>query len=269
MKLVITGASGFLAGELIPILHGKGYELVLVSARAKLLASKHPDLVCLDYADLDDCLVDATCVVHLAVRNNDRQGDLSDFRKTNVDQTLAVLKAAKSAGVEKFIFASSLHTLGLNGPASDYARSKLEAETLVLNEPGIDVSVLHMAAIYGAKFRGKLTFLNQFPILLRRPALICLSALRPTVHVAKVAQRIEEIVNDSRDGPHYLYDNAQDNPVFTWAKRVIDLSFVIFILVSLGWLMALIWVCIKIDSQGPGLFVQERVGRKGQTFNCY
>lgn len=269
MKLVITGASGFLAGELIPILRGKGYELVLVSARTNQLTIKYPDLVCVDYAELDNHLMDAACVLHLAVRNNDREGDLAAFREINVNQTLAVLKAAKSAGVQKFIFASSLHTLGLNGPKSDYARSKLEAETLVLKETGIDVSVLHMAAIYGSKFRGKLAVLNKLPTILRKPALLCLGALRPTVHVAKVAQRIEEIINEGHDGPHYLHDSAQDNPVFAWSKRAIDLSFALFVFVFLGWLMALVWGAIKLDSRGPGLFVQERVGRNGQTFKCY
>jgi len=269
MKIVITGASGFLASELIPFFRNNGYDLVLVSGRVDLLSESYPDLTCVDYTDLDNNLVDATCVLHLAARNNDRQGDLSAFREINVEQTLAVLMAAKSAEVEKFIFTSSLHTLGLNGPASDYARSKLEAETLVLKETGIDVSVLHMAAIYGSTFRGKLAVLNKLPTILRKPALVCLGALRPTVHVAKVAQHIEEIINGGRDGPHYLHDNAQDNQVFAWSKRAIDLSFAIFVLLFLGWLMALVWVAIKLDSRGPGLFVQERVGRNGKTFKCY
>ncbi|WP_417248560.1 sugar transferase [Celeribacter sp.] len=269
MKLVITGASGFLAGELIPFLRNNGHDLVLVSGRFGVLSEKYPDLVCVDYADFDNHLVDAACVLHLAVRHNDRQGDLSAFREINVDLTLSVLEAAKSAGVKKFIFASSLHTLGLSPPRSDYARSKAEAEELVLNETGIDVSVLHMAAVHGSRFRGKLAVLNKCPKILLKPALTCLGALRPTVHVEKVADRIEEILCNDRCGPHYLHDNLQDNPVFVWTKRTIDLLFALFVFVFLGWLMLLVWVAIKLDSPGPGFFIQERVGRNGKTFNCY
>lgn len=43
-------------------------------------------------------------------------------------------------------------------------------------------------------------------------------------------------------------------------KRCLDLSLAIALLVMLSPLMALIALCIRLDSPGPALFVQERVG---------
>ncbi len=269
MKLVITGASGFLAGELIPLLRDRGFELVLVSARAEVLVNAYPDLTCASYDDLDTHLQGADCVLHLAVKNNDSAGELADFRAINVDQTLSVLHAAKAAGVGKFIYTSSFHTLSLGGPTSHYARSKAEAEAHLAVEHGIDVSVVHMAAVYGRQFNGKLSILNRLATPLQRLAMTCLGALRPTVHVDRVADRIADITNGKCSAPHYLYEPAQENSVYTWAKRAVDLSFVLFVAVVLGWLLAIVWVVIRMDSHGPGLFVQERVGKDGKIFHCY
>jgi exopolysaccharide biosynthesis polyprenyl glycosylphosphotransferase len=52
-------------------------------------------------------------------------------------------------------------------------------------------------------------------------------------------------------------------------KRTIDVILSLTVLVSLSWLMALIALAIRLDSKGPILFRQERVGRNGRRFICY
>jgi exopolysaccharide biosynthesis polyprenyl glycosylphosphotransferase len=52
-------------------------------------------------------------------------------------------------------------------------------------------------------------------------------------------------------------------------KRSIDVAVSVIVLVATSWLMALIALAIKLDSDGPILFKQERVGRNGRRFICY
>src|ERR1700743_3481516 len=54
------------------------------------------------------------------------------------------------------------------------------------------------------------------------------------------------------------------------AKRSFDLVFsVFFIATVLSWLLPVMAILIRMDSRGPVLFVQKRVGRGGRTFLCY
>lgn len=55
-----------------------------------------------------------------------------------------------------------------------------------------------------------------------------------------------------------------------WAmKRLFDIAASLFGLIALGWLIGLLAVLIRRESEGPGIFRQERVGRHGRTFVCY
>jgi exopolysaccharide biosynthesis polyprenyl glycosylphosphotransferase len=52
-------------------------------------------------------------------------------------------------------------------------------------------------------------------------------------------------------------------------KRAMDLVISGAVLVVFGWLFLLISLLIKLDSEGPVFFKQERVGRNGRRFMCY
>lgn len=52
-------------------------------------------------------------------------------------------------------------------------------------------------------------------------------------------------------------------------KRTIDVVVSLVVLISLSWLMVLIALAIRLDSSGPILFRQERVGRNGRRFICF
>jgi exopolysaccharide biosynthesis polyprenyl glycosylphosphotransferase len=51
-------------------------------------------------------------------------------------------------------------------------------------------------------------------------------------------------------------------------KRVLDLGGAAFGLLLLSPLIALIWLAIKLESPGPGIFGHRRLGRNGRVFNC-
>jgi exopolysaccharide biosynthesis polyprenyl glycosylphosphotransferase len=54
-----------------------------------------------------------------------------------------------------------------------------------------------------------------------------------------------------------------------WVKRSMDLFVALVVLIAGAVPMALIALAIKMDSDGPVLFRQERVGRNGRRFICY
>ena len=52
-------------------------------------------------------------------------------------------------------------------------------------------------------------------------------------------------------------------------KRSFDIFFALFLLILFSPVMLLIAIAIKLDSRGPVIFKQQRVGRNGKLFYCY
>ena len=52
-------------------------------------------------------------------------------------------------------------------------------------------------------------------------------------------------------------------------KQFFDVGFSFFLLITLSPLLAIISILIKLDSKGPILFIQKRVGKDSEIFNIY
>jgi lipopolysaccharide/colanic/teichoic acid biosynthesis glycosyltransferase len=52
-------------------------------------------------------------------------------------------------------------------------------------------------------------------------------------------------------------------------KKIVDLVGATVALVLCAPVMAIVWAVIRLDSRGPGIFVQPRVGRNGRVFGCF
>lgn len=75
--------------------------------------------------------------------------------------------------------------------------------------------------------------------------------------------------NASSAGPR-LRGLVDKKPVFFFCKRVADLLFsTLFIVFVLSWLFPVVALLTWLDSGGPIMFLQERVGRGGRTFICF
>jgi len=143
MKVLITGATGFVGQSLIQNLN-KSYDVIaLIRAQSRLLPSTVQQLVANNIFEAD-IPNDVEIIIHLAGRahilNEQTIDPLTEFRKVNVDGTLQLARQALDKKVKRFIFMSSI---GVNGsvtlqqpftevatpqPHVDYAVSKLEAE---------------------------------------------------------------------------------------------------------------------------------------------
>jgi nucleoside-diphosphate-sugar epimerase len=143
MRVLITGATGFVGTDLTEQVSSLYDTIVLIRTQNNALSSKIQQLVTTNIfeADLPNNI---DVIIHLAGRahilNEQITDPLSEFRKVNVDGTLQLARQALDRKVKRFIFMSSI---GVNGavtpqqpfteevlpqPHADYAVSKLEAE---------------------------------------------------------------------------------------------------------------------------------------------
>ena len=176
MRVLVTGASGFVGRALVDEILARGQQEVLGTVRrapknAKCRLFETGDLAA--SPDWSNALEGTDVVIHLAGRAHvlsDAGADrLNEFRKINVDATVSLAKAAVKAGVRRFVFVSSI---GVNGaktsgaafsedceplPVADYAFSKLEAEQqlrTVLNETDVELVIVRPPLVYAGHAPG-------------------------------------------------------------------------------------------------------------------
>ncbi|WP_208992981.1 hybrid nucleoside-diphosphate sugar epimerase/sugar transferase [Roseibium sp. TrichSKD4] len=269
MKLLMTGASGFLGAQLVPMLAAAGVDLVLVGRDPARLKSLAENARCGSYEELRELLEGVDAVMHLAVLNNTAEASEDEFRAANVELTRTIAEAARAAKVPTFINVSSFHALD-DGPDTPYARSKREAIRVLSAIDGINIVNLFLPAVHGERFAGKLAVLEKLPKGLRRPAFAILSALAPTVSVKRIAGTL--VSTDffkASDEPMFPADPKEENLVYRLGRGLIDYGFALSVILLFWWLLAIIWVLVKTGSPGPGIFAQDRVGKGGKVFVCY
>ena len=147
MKILITGAAGFLGSALANHMVRKGHEVRgiddLSTGNAQTIAPgvrfTHGDIM--DRPKLWTLLQDVDCVFHLAARVAVQESILypREYNVANVGGTVSLMEAMRDVGVKRVVFTSSGAVYGaqekqpLNeemvpAPDSPYAVSKLSAE---------------------------------------------------------------------------------------------------------------------------------------------
>ncbi|MEQ9724943.1 SDR family oxidoreductase [Pseudomonas sp. WHRI 8822A] len=188
-RIMVTGGSGFVGRTLLERLHQEGYGLIAPSRAALVQAPVgvvNP-LVGGLAADVDwsASLEGAAVVIHSAARvhvMNDTAADpLVEFRKANVDGTLSLARQAAAAGVQRFIFISSIKVNGEGtelghpyraddtpDPQDPYGVSKMEAEQglrALAGETGMEVVIIRPVLVYGpgvkANFLSMMSWLRK------------------------------------------------------------------------------------------------------------
>lgn len=167
--ILVTGGTGFLGRNLLPILLESGYPVRVVTRypdRYAWLGKLDVEICQADVRDRDamfEAAQGCRYVVHAAGKFR-FWGNPEQFQRTNVEGSKNVMDAALAAGVQKFIHISTVVVIGTPqtdgeideshpaNPVDGYQRSKLAAEQLALRhfqEDNLPVVVLRPGAFYG------------------------------------------------------------------------------------------------------------------------
>lgn len=185
MKVLVTGANGFVGRALCPYLVALGHTVIPVVRRQSGIAN---EVIVHDTASWKDALKGCNSVIHLAARahvmHDQERNPLQAFRVSNVDMTIELAKRAVDAGVRRFVFMSTIKVNGEEtapgrsfrpddpvAPNDPYTISKWEAEqTLwrIAAETGMEVVVIRPPLVYGPGVKGNFLRLMQ-AIDKRRP----------------------------------------------------------------------------------------------------
>jgi nucleoside-diphosphate-sugar epimerase len=169
MKVLVTGATGFLGRNLIPALLRNGHRVrALVRSPARIPSEYRSQIeTAIGDITMPDSLqrpaqgVDA--VIHSAALMSDREWEpWSEFVRVNVEGTRALMDACANASPQPlFVHVSSSSVTGpargqpiredspLNPEPSPYARSKAEAEKVVTARRDLPWVIARLPALYG------------------------------------------------------------------------------------------------------------------------
>jgi len=245
MKILVTGATGFVGRELLARLAKEPEHNVRVALRAaakQALAVEGFQVSDFDSSECSAALQSCDAVVHLAARvhvMSDTAADpLAEFRRVNVDGTLALAKRAAAAGVRRFVFLSSIKVNGERtesgrpfradhppNPSDAYGISKLEAErglSEIARATGMDVMSIRSPLVYGPGV--KANFLQLMQWLYRRAPLPLGGVTenrRSLIAVENLCDLIVACLNRREPGSHVLLaSDGEDLSTADLLKRI-------------------------------------------------
>lgn len=230
MRLLVTGARGFVGQGLLPWLAGQGFSGIATGSepprglpdawqgatRGDVLDGKR------DFGPVD-------AIVHLEVRQHvprPTAADEAEFTRINVGGTRDWLDWAAARGLGRFVFVSTIKAVASGDgprlesapltPNTPYGRSKAAAEGLVRDwaaaSPTREAVILRPAPVYGPGNEANLAaFVRQ--VVAGRPCLLGTGATRKSiVSRTNLAAAIDFTANAARHGCEVFNVSDRETP---------------------------------------------------------
>ena len=228
MKVLVTGHQGYIGSVATPVLVAAGHEVTGLDTgfyRGCDLGGGPDSLPTLEL-DIRDVTADdlqgVEAIVHFAGLSNDPLGDLDPelTHEVNYRATVELARAAREAGVSRFLFASSCSMYGASEqervtedfplqPLTAYAESKVRSEDALAELADEDFSPVFMrfATVHGVspRLRIDLVLNNLVGWAFTTGAVRILSdgtPWRPVIHVADVADAVLALLEAPRPAVH-------------------------------------------------------------------
>lgn len=245
MKVLVTGASGFIAKKLCEKLLADGHQVVGTvrsTEHVKNLSSAIDffQIKSIDSkADWTQSLIGVDVVVHLAARvhvmHETATDPLKEYLAVNSDGTINLAKQAEKAGVKRFIFMS---TIGVNGdfsgnksftekdepsPHNMYSISKKDAEDKlqVMSQNGeMRIVIIRAPLVYGKGNRGNFHALTKVVMKGIPMPLATVHNLKSFIYVGNLVDAIAVCSTHAAAKGVYLASDGEDISTAELIKRL-------------------------------------------------
>jgi nucleoside-diphosphate-sugar epimerase len=184
-RVLVSGANGFVGKALCAELLRKRYS-VRAAVRSATKQIDNVETVSVGdingQTDWEKALPGIEVIIHLAARvhlmKDNAINPLDAYRKVNVEGTINLARQARNAGVQRFIFISSIKVNGeatqpghpytaedRPAPLDSYGISKLEAENALrqlADETGMEVVIIRPPLVYGPNVKANFYRMMQW-----------------------------------------------------------------------------------------------------------
>jgi nucleoside-diphosphate-sugar epimerase len=229
MKVLVTGHHGYIGSAVVPTLLAADHEVTGLDSffydGCDLMGdSAEVASLSMDVRDAEpDHLRGYEAVVHLAALSNDPLGDLSPSLTADINYTgtMRLARAAKAAGVQRFVLSSSCSMYGSSGtegsvgeetplrPLTAYAESKVRSEAGLsdLADESFSPVFMRNATAYGVSPRMRMDLvLNNLAAWAYTTGRIRIfsdgTPWRPLVHIEDIAHAVVAVLEAPVERTH-------------------------------------------------------------------